>query len=85
MTTTIKIDDLDSGERVSCSLAEFLDANGDDEDLCALVGRLADGTSFLWGGGGSPVVRIARVSAPLDEEALAARFERESVFPHAAA
>lgn len=57
-----RIIDLEDGTASECTLAEFLIANGDCDDLCDEVRALAVGASTKVGGGAAPAFEIARLS-----------------------
>ncbi len=57
-----RIIDLEDGTASECTLAEFLSANGDCDDLCDDVRALAVGASTRVGGGAAPAFEIARLS-----------------------
>jgi len=48
------------GDVQTCTVAEFVEANADDADLCDDVLALAPGTSTWSGGGAEPLVTITR-------------------------
>jgi hypothetical protein len=52
----------EDGDTARCTLAEFLDANGSDDELCDAVAALDVGAEYVAGGGAAPMVRIRRVA-----------------------
>lgn len=61
----IQIIDDATGETIdTCTLADFLGANADDEDVCDAARALKPGESTLIGGGAAPLMRIECVADP---------------------
>lgn len=52
----------DDGTRETCSLRDFLQANEDDAETCAVVGALQPGQPVNLGGGACPLVTVTRVA-----------------------
>jgi hypothetical protein len=64
MQTKIQIIDDATGETVdTCTLADFLAANVDDDDVCDAARGLKPGESTLIGGGAAPLMRLVCVAA----------------------
>ncbi|MFA5123016.1 hypothetical protein [Zavarzinia sp.] len=62
MQLQIQIIDDATGETVdTCTLAEFLAANVDDDDVCDAARGLKVGESTLIGGGAAPLVRLVGI------------------------